>query len=228
MSQNKVQTYQTELFLPTIGGGHIDPLLLWRIIFLSSLKFSIWHAALHDLFLHFHCELYLCRTTIEGNGNPLHCSCLENPRDGGAWWAIYGVTYSRTQLKWLSSSSNHTFRASLVAQLVKNLPAMQETWIRSLGWEDPLEKGRATHSSILVWRIPWTKGVVKSRTWLSNFHFHHTFRTSQVVLVVKNLPVMQETWDTGSVPGLGRSPRGRHGNPLQYSCLEVPMDRGAS
>ena len=45
--------------------------------------------------------------------------------------------------------------ASLVAQLVKNLPAMQETWVRSLGWEDPLAKGKATHSSILAWRIPW-------------------------------------------------------------------------
>ena len=48
----------------------------------------------------------------------------------------------------------HTvFQASLVAQLVKNLPAMQETWVRSLHWEDPLEKGKATHSSILAWRI---------------------------------------------------------------------------
>ena len=46
--------------------------------------------------------------------------------------------------------------ASLVAQLVKNLPAMQETWIPSLGWEDPLEKGMVTHFSILAWRIPWT------------------------------------------------------------------------
>ena len=46
--------------------------------------------------------------------------------------------------------------ASLVAQLVKNLPAMWETWVQSLGWEDPLEKGKATHSSILAWRIPWT------------------------------------------------------------------------
>ena len=44
----------------------------------------------------------------------------------------------------------------LIAQLVKNPPAMQETWVRPLGWEDPLEKGRATHSSILAWRIPWT------------------------------------------------------------------------
>ena len=45
--------------------------------------------------------------------------------------------------------------ASLVAQLVKNPPAMWETWVRSLGWEGPLEKGKATHSSILAWRIPW-------------------------------------------------------------------------
>ena len=47
-------------------------------------------------------------------------------------------------------------QASLVAQLVKNLPAMQETWVQSLGWEDPLEKGKVTHSRILTWRIPWT------------------------------------------------------------------------
>ena len=46
--------------------------------------------------------------------------------------------------------------ASLVAQLVKNLPAIQETWVRSLGWEDPLDKGKVIHSSILAWRIPWT------------------------------------------------------------------------
>ena len=45
--------------------------------------------------------------------------------------------------------------ASLVAQMVKNLPAMQETQVQSLGWEDPLEKGMATHSSIRAWRIPW-------------------------------------------------------------------------
>ena len=46
--------------------------------------------------------------------------------------------------------------ASLVAQLVKNLPAIQEAWVQSLSWEDPLEKGKATHSNILAWRIPWT------------------------------------------------------------------------
>ena len=44
-----------------------------------------------------------------------------------------------------------------MAQTVKNLPAMQETWVQSLGWEDPLEKEMATHSNILAWRIPWTE-----------------------------------------------------------------------
>ena len=48
-------------------------------------------------------------------------------------------------------------RPSLVAQLVKNLPAMRETGVPSLDWEDPLEKEMATHSSILAWRIPWTE-----------------------------------------------------------------------
>ena len=54
--------------------------------------------------------------------------------------------------------------ASLVAQTVKSLPAVQETQVRPLGWEDPLEKGMATHSSILAWRIPWTEepGQVQS------------------------------------------------------------------
>ena len=46
--------------------------------------------------------------------------------------------------------------ASLMVHLEKNPPAMRETWVRSLGWEDPLEKRKATHSSILAWRIPWT------------------------------------------------------------------------
>ena len=49
------------------------------------------------------------------------------------------------------------FRASLVAQMVKHLPAMQETWVRFLGWEDPLEKEMAIHSSTLAWKIPWTE-----------------------------------------------------------------------
>ena len=70
--------------------------------------------------------------------------------------------------------------AFLVPQMVRNPPAMRETWVRSLGWEDLLEKGMATHSSILAWRIPWTEepgrlqsmGSQKSQTRLSDFHFH--------------------------------------------------------
>ena len=51
----------------------------------------------------------------------------------------------------------YLFRASFVAQRVKNLPAVQETWVPSLGWEDLLEQGMTTHASILAWRIPWTE-----------------------------------------------------------------------
>ena len=63
--------------------------------------------------------------------------------------------------------------------MVKNLPAVRETWVQTLGWEDPLEKGMVTSSSILAWRIPWTDepealhavhGVAKSQTQLSDFH----------------------------------------------------------
>ena len=59
----------------------------------------------------------------------------------------------------------------MVAQLVKNPPAMWETWVPSLDWNDPLEKGKATHYSILAWRIPWTVSSMglQSRTLLSNF-----------------------------------------------------------
>ena len=69
-----------------------------------------------------------------------------------------------------------------MAQLVKNLPAMQETWVRSLGWEGPLEKGKAPHSCILAWRIPWTEepggatvhGVAKNWTRLRDTFIRHS------------------------------------------------------
>ena len=64
-----------------------------------------------------------------------------------AWWAtVHGVSKSRTQL----SDQHYT------GQLVENPPAIWKIWVLSLGWEDSLEKGKATHFSILVWRIPWT------------------------------------------------------------------------
>ena len=62
--------------------------------------------------------------------------------------SLYGIN------RYVSQRFDSTF---LVAQMVKNLPAVQETWVQSLGWEDSLEKEIATHSSILVWEIPWTE-----------------------------------------------------------------------
>ena len=76
--------------------------------------------------------------------------------------------------------------ASLVAQLLKNLPAVQETWVLSLGWEDPLEKKMATHSSILAWKISWTEepdGLQSmgsqrvGRDWASNTYLLTNWRT---------------------------------------------------
>ena len=91
--------------------------------------------------------------------------------------------------------------ASLVAQVVKNLPTMQETWVRFLGWEDPLQKGMATHSSILP----------------GEFHSLYS-------------PWGCKEWDTTerlslhfSLSCIGEG----NGNPLQYSCLENPRDGGA-
>ena len=60
----------------------------------------------------------------------------------------------KTTRKW--PNAQLIARASLVAQIVKKPPAMQKTWVQSLDWEEPLEKGTATHSGILAWRIPWT------------------------------------------------------------------------
>ena len=95
--------------------------------------------------------------------------------------------------------------------MVKNPPAMLENLVQSLGWEDPLEEGMANHSSVLVWKIL----VV---------HGYQCLRGSPGGSVVKNLPV--NAGYLGSIPGLGRFPGRRLGNPLQFSCLGNPMDRG--
>ena len=87
--------------------------------------------------------------------------------------------------------------ASLVAQTVKNLPVLWETCVRSLDWEDPVEKGMAIHFSILAWRSPMERGawqaavhgVTKSRIQLSNFHFTHCLAQEAIlnILMEKNL-----------------------------------------
>ena len=110
-----------------------------------------------------------------------------------------------------------------MAQLVKHLPAMQETWVLSLGQEDLLKKEMATHSSILGWRIPWTEesgglqsmGLQKNWTLLKDFPGGSDGKASAY-----------NVGDLCSISGWGRSPGEGNGNPLQYSCLENPMYRG--
>ena len=72
-----------------------------------------------------------------------------------------------------------------MTQLVKNPPAIQETWVQSLGWEDTLEKRMATHSNILAWRIPWTTlhGITKSWTQLNDIHFQELAKEQGTGLV---------------------------------------------
>ena len=91
---------------------------------------------------------YFSRSCIgEGNGNPLQCSCLENPRDGGAWWAVYGVAQNRTWLKWLSSSSR---------KFTKKWLKDQHLWesIRSgTGQKEKLYcDALATKAAVIAWR----------------------------------------------------------------------------
>ena len=83
--------------------------------------------------------------------------------------------------------------ASLVAQTLKNPPAMWETWLQSLGWEDPLEEGMATHSSVFAWRIPWTDSlegyghwVAKRQTRRATKHStaHYIFVTQPLTLII--------------------------------------------
>ena len=93
------------------------------------------------------------RSAGEGNGSPLQYSCLENSMDRGAWVLQSMGLQGQTRLTRLSSSSVNIFlllyvislRTSLVAQTVKHLSTMWETWVQSLAQEDPLEKGMATH-----------------------------------------------------------------------------------
>ena len=123
------------------------------------------------LLLNFHQIIpqpFLCPFNAESSvGEESACNADLIP--GSGWSPGEGIGYP-LQYSWVS----------LVAQLVKNPPAMWENWVQSLGWEDPLEEGVATHSSVLAWRIPMERGtwgatvhgVAESQTQLSDFHFH--------------------------------------------------------
>ena len=94
---------------------------------------------------------------------------------------ICATVSSQSCFFWLHRVSASLAKNSLVAQMVKHLPSMWETWVQSLGWEDPLEEEMATHSSIPVWKIPWTKesdrlqSVGSQRVrhhWVTSLHFN--------------------------------------------------------
>ena len=132
--------------------------------------------------LHFQFSL---SCTGEGNGNPLQCSCLENPRDRGVWWAaVYGVSQSQTRLKRLSSSSSRCFPGdSVVKNLLSSAGDLREVClIPGSGRSPERVNGNSLQYSCLEnsmdREVSWATvhGVTKSRTWLSGWA--HTYTQS--------------------------------------------------
>ena len=158
--------------------------------------------------------MYLALTVIqigEGNGTPLQYFCLENPMDGGAWWAaVHGV--ARVGHDWATSLSLFTFmhwrrKWQPIPVFLPGESQGQEAWLaavygvaQSWTW---LKRRSSSSSSDPDWSFPG--GSVGKESTCN----------------------VGDTRDVGLIPGLGRSPGGGHGNSLQYSCLENPMDRGA-
>ena len=103
------------------------------------------------------------------NLEPVYCSmsssnycfltCIQISQEAGkvVWYSCLLMNFPFCCDPQSQRLTHHKIISSLVAQMAKNLPAMQETQVQSLGWEDTLEKGMATHSSILTWKIPWTE-----------------------------------------------------------------------
>ena len=130
-----IPSFFLELFL------HWSPVAYWTPTDLGNSYFSILSFCLFILFMGFSRQEYLAPSFGEGNGNPLQCSCLENPRDGGAWWAVVsGVAQIRTWLKQLSSSSSSSSSSTFfldsicIAAAAKSLQSCPTLW-------DPMDCG---------------------------------------------------------------------------------------
>ena len=146
-------------------------------------------------------------------GNPIQYSCLENPMDRGAWQTtVHRVSKSQTWLKrqhmrMRAHTHTHTHThiflsiylsiylgASQMAQMVKNLPAIWETRVRSLGQKDPLKKQMATHSNIPLWGIPWMQESGRLQ-FLGSQRVRHDWATNTfttICLSIDHLSVLQE------------------------------------
>ena len=164
-----------------------------------------------------------------GNGNPLQCSCLENPRDGGAWWAaVSGVAQSRTRLKRLSSSSSASEMAfsdccwPVGSQLIlefyffnlMNSHVFLGFPGSSAGEELACNAGNPGSIPGWVRKIPWKRNRLPTPVFVG-FPDGSDGKESAC-----------NAGAVGLIPGSGRSPGGRYDNPLQYSCLENSVDRG--
>ena len=112
---------------------------VYTAVFFVALEgtWTFWGSQVSKFFFHL-AHIFTCITYLHWDGD---CS----------------LKLSKLDLFYFVGTTLTVEQASMVAQKVKNLPAMQETGVRSLGWEDPLEKGLSIHSSILVWKIPWTE-----------------------------------------------------------------------
>ena len=136
--------------IPTLSTSHPDLGKLLIVPVFSSITYIIISMTLDDKLSHSSWFIYIINLSI---GFPDSSVGKESTCNAGDPSSIPRL--GRSAREGISYPLQYS-RASLVAQLVKNLPAMWETWVQSLGWENPLEKGKATHSSILAWRIPWT------------------------------------------------------------------------
>ena len=146
-------------------------------------------------------------------------------KPAGLPWSVGCYDNAEDEIKrktsWFGTCSHW---ASLVAQLVKNLLAMQGTWVQSLGWKDPLEKGTVSHSSIQAWRIPWTvqsMGLdITEQLWL-----YFVFSLPGGASGKEPTYQCRRHKRCGFDPWVWKTPRGGLSNPLQCSCLENPMDK---
>ena len=134
---------------------------------------------------------------------------FHGPHFATAWTGVHQATLSRGfSMPEYWSGCRFLLQASLVAQLVKNLPAMQETWIQSLGWEDPLEKGKATRSSSLAWRIQKVR---------------HNWATFTFAFLLQGIFPIQESnpflWILTPALQADSSLLSYWGNPHTYTCI---------
>ena len=123
----------------------------WSPVSANTGRFNLWWGVFFMSFAHVSTGvlifylIYMSSLCTKDNTSPRYCW---QSRVSSFWWNdqtqhhLHTFTYLKVTM------------ASPVTQLVKNLPAMQDTWVQSLGWEDPLEKGKATHSNILAWTVP--------------------------------------------------------------------------